>query len=45
MRHYEQLSNQEVAAALGLSEAAASMRHLRAVRRLREALQGEGDSG
>ncbi len=41
MRHYEQLSNQEVAAAVGLSEAAASMRHLRAVRRLREALQGD----
>jgi RNA polymerase sigma-70 factor (ECF subfamily) len=35
MRHFEQLSNQEVAAALGLSEAAASMRHLRAIRRLR----------
>jgi RNA polymerase sigma-70 factor (ECF subfamily) len=44
MRHYEQLSNQEVATALNLSEAAASMRHLRAVRRLRAALQGEGDS-
>jgi RNA polymerase sigma-70 factor (ECF subfamily) len=44
MRHYEQLSNQEVATALGLSEAAASMRHLRAVRRLREALLGGGDS-
>ena len=41
MRHYEQLSNHEVAAALGLTEAAASMRHLRAVRRLREALLGE----
>jgi RNA polymerase sigma-70 factor (ECF subfamily) len=41
MRHYEQLSNQEVAAALGLTEAAASMRHLRAVRRLRAALLGE----
>jgi RNA polymerase sigma-70 factor (ECF subfamily) len=41
MRHYEQLSNQEVAAALGLTEAAASMRHLRAVRRLRGALLGE----
>ena len=38
MRHYEQLSNQEVATALGLTEAAASMRHLRAVRKLREAL-------
>lgn len=41
MRHFEQLSNQEVAAALGLSEAAASMRHLRAVRRLRAELLGE----
>jgi RNA polymerase sigma-70 factor (ECF subfamily) len=44
MRHYEQLSNQEVATALGLSEAAASMRHLRAVRKLRAALLGESDS-
>jgi len=38
MRHGEQLSNQEVAAALTLTEAAASMRYLRAVRRLRELL-------
>lgn len=38
MRHAEQLSNQEVAASLGLSEAAASMRYLRAVRRLRQVL-------
>ena len=38
MRHYEQLSNQEVAEALGLSEPAASMRYLRAVRRMRELL-------
>ncbi|HJT77922.1 MAG TPA: sigma-70 family RNA polymerase sigma factor [Gemmataceae bacterium] len=38
MRHFEQLSNQDVAAALGLTEAAASMRYLRAVRRLRSAL-------
>jgi RNA polymerase sigma-70 factor (ECF subfamily) len=38
LRHREQLSNQEVAGALGLSEAAASMRYLRAVRRLRAAL-------
>jgi RNA polymerase sigma-70 factor (ECF subfamily) len=41
LRHYEQRSNQEVAAALGLSEAAASMRHLRAVRRLRGILLGK----
>ncbi|TWT38633.1 sigma-70 family RNA polymerase sigma factor [Blastopirellula retiformator] len=40
MRHFELLSNQEVAAALGLSAAAASMRYLRALRRLR-ALLGE----
>lgn len=38
MRHFEQLSNQEVAQALGLSEPAASMRYLRALRRLRELL-------
>ncbi len=38
LRHREQLSNQDVAAALGLSEAAASMRYLRAVRRLRAVL-------
>ncbi len=38
MRHYEQLSNMEVAEALGLTEPAASMRYLRAVRRLRELL-------
>ena len=36
MRHYEQLSNQEIAQALGLTEPAASMRYLRAVRRLKE---------
>jgi RNA polymerase sigma-70 factor (ECF subfamily) len=39
MRHFESLSNQEVAMELGLSEAAASMRYLRALRRLRTALQ------
>jgi len=38
MRHYEQLSNQEAAAALGLTAAAASMRYLRAVRKLRALL-------
>jgi RNA polymerase sigma-70 factor, ECF subfamily len=36
MRHFEQLANQEVAGALGLTEAAASMRYLRAIRRLRD---------
>ena len=42
LRHREMLSNQQVAEALGLSEAAASMRYLRAVRRLRAALLPEG---
>jgi RNA polymerase sigma-70 factor (ECF subfamily) len=41
MRHFEQLSNQEMATVLGLSEAAASMRHLRALRRLRMLLAPE----
>lgn len=41
MRHYEQQGNQEVAAQLGLSEAAASMRYLRALRRLRTHLTGD----
>ena len=35
MRHYELLTNQEIAQALDLSEPAASMRYLRAVRRLK----------
>jgi RNA polymerase sigma-70 factor, ECF subfamily len=38
MKHYEQLSNQEIAAFLGISEAASSMRYLRAIRRLKAAL-------
>jgi RNA polymerase sigma-70 factor (ECF subfamily) len=38
MRHYEHLTNQETAIALQLSEPAAGMRYLRAIRRLREAL-------
>lgn len=45
MRHGEQLSNQEVAQLLGLSEAAASMRYLRAIRRLRAALLPGGAEG
>jgi RNA polymerase sigma-70 factor (ECF subfamily) len=39
MRHYEQLSNQDVAAVLGLSEPAASMRYLRALKRLRAVIE------
>ena len=49
MRHYEHLTNLEIAEALDLNAPAASMRYLRAVRRLRELLQeessGEFDSG
>ena len=44
LRHFEQLSNQETAQALGLSEPAAGMRYLRAVRRLRGLLQGPDSS-
>jgi RNA polymerase sigma-70 factor (ECF subfamily) len=44
MRHHEALSNQEVAGALGLTEAAASMRYLRALRRLRAVLVPDGDA-
>lgn len=39
MRHFEQLSNQEIAQALNLTEAAASMRYLRAVKRLKAVWQ------
>ncbi|MCU0958553.1 MAG: sigma-70 family RNA polymerase sigma factor [Pirellulaceae bacterium] len=45
MRHYEQLSNMEVAEVLGLSEPAASMRYLRAVRRLRALLLESSRAG
>lgn len=41
MRHYEHLTNQEIAQALDLTEPAASMRYLRAVRRLKGILQEE----
>lgn len=43
MRHFEQLGNSEAAEALGLSAAAAGMRHLRALRKLR-AILGERPS-
>jgi RNA polymerase sigma-70 factor (ECF subfamily) len=39
MRHFEHLTNQEVAQALSLTEPAASMRYLRALRRLRALIQ------
>ena len=43
MRHYEQLNNQEIAQTLGLSEPAASMRYLRAIKRLRELIESLPD--
>lgn len=42
LRHFEQLSNQETAQVLGLTEPAAGMRYLRAVRRLRALLDEKG---
>ena len=39
MRHYKQLSNQEISRLLNLSDSAASMRYLRAIRRLKELMQ------
>jgi len=39
MRHFEQLTNAEVAMILEVSESAAGMRHLRALRRLQQELK------
>lgn len=39
MRHYEHLTNQEIGKLLDLTEPAASMRYLRAIRRLKAVLQ------
>lgn len=44
MRHFEKLTNQEVAQVLELTEPAASMRYLRAVRRLRKLLSSDRDA-
>lgn len=40
LRHFEQLSNQEVSQVLGISERAASNRHVRALLRLKTVLKG-----
>ena len=40
LRHFEELTNTEVAQALGLTKTAASNRYIRALERLREALAG-----
>ncbi len=39
LRHFEQLSNDEVAAIVGVGKSAASRRYTRAIKRLRETLQ------
>ena len=39
LRHFEELSNQEIAQVLEITESAASTRHMRALVRLREALE------
>lgn len=41
LRHFEQLSNAEAAHVLGISDTAASTRYVRAIRRLRQTLEGE----
>jgi RNA polymerase sigma-70 factor (ECF subfamily) len=40
LRHFEELSNSEVAQVLGLSKTAASNRYIRALERLKEMLTG-----
>lgn len=40
LRHFEELSNVEVAALLGIQNAAASKRYVRAIERLKHALEG-----
>ena len=45
LRHFEYLSNQETAETLELSEAAAGMRYLRAMRRLRALLDARPSEG
>jgi RNA polymerase sigma-70 factor (ECF subfamily) len=40
LRHFEQLKNVEVAAALGMNESSASCRYLRALKRLKDELSG-----
>jgi RNA polymerase sigma-70 factor (ECF subfamily) len=39
LRHFEELSNHEVAEVLGIQTAAASKRYIRAIERLKQALE------
>ncbi len=43
LRHFEELSNHEAAAALGIQPAAASKRYVRALERLKDALEHAPD--
>ena len=45
MRHYEHLSNSDIAEAMGISQASAGMKHLRALRKLRAILGDSSSSG
>ncbi len=45
MRHFEQLSNQDLAKAFNITEPAASMRYLRALKKLRKKLTPIDESG
>lgn len=45
LRHFEQLSNEEAAAELGIESAAASKRFTRALQRIRPALRALGNDG
>lgn len=42
LRHFEEMSNRECAAALGIAEKAASIRYVRALKRFQEAVNGTG---
>ena len=44
LRHFEMLDNKEVANVLGISGKAASIRYVRAIRRLKEAIDSTADS-
>lgn len=44
LRHFEELGNAETAAVLGITKDAASKRHVRALKRLKEILSADGSS-
>ncbi|MDA0282130.1 MAG: sigma-70 family RNA polymerase sigma factor [Planctomycetota bacterium] len=45
LRHFEELSNNEVADILGIQKTAASNRYVRALKRLKQVLEADSDSG